>query len=122
MIISKVTNWDFINAFKNANRADNFSIESLNALYDYIDAMHYDDSEPHVLNVIELCCSYTEYTDKEYIEAFVTPEIISDLGYEYDTVEELIEGQLDNNIVNELWEHLCHSGILTDNYAIVGEG
>ena len=120
MVISKVTNWDFINVFKNADRAGNFSIESLNALYDYINCS-YDDSGPYTLDVIALCCSYTEYTHEDYIREFITPDIIIDLGYGYDAVYELIECRLENNIVSELWEHLDHHGIITDSYVIVSK-
>lgn len=46
------------------DRADNFSVPALNAMFDYLDDNDYDD-----LDVIELCCAYTEYANlAEYNE------------------------------------------------------
>jgi len=51
---------DFTRAFHDYGRADNFSYAGLRALFDYLE--DYEDScgEPLELDVIALCCDYTE--------------------------------------------------------------
>ena len=61
MIISNVTSYDFHNAF-NAMRPDDFSYDALEALYTYLDDVSDDIGEPLELDVIAICCDFTEYT------------------------------------------------------------
>ena len=55
---------DFVNAFEKL-RPDNFSYEGLEALYNYIENLEQDEGEEFELDVIALCCSYSEYKDLE---------------------------------------------------------
>ena len=50
----------------NAIRPNNFSYEGLEILYDYIDEMIPD----YDLDVIELCCDYSEASIKELIDSY----------------------------------------------------
>ena len=57
--------YDFISAFQNMNREDNFSYEGLGKLFEYlIDYEESCDTEIE-LDVIALCCDYTEYKNLE---------------------------------------------------------
>lgn len=60
MIIKTIdSKWEFQDEFKKMDRADNFSREGLNALFDYL-----DDSDQQIeLDVIALCCEFTEYAN-----------------------------------------------------------
>lgn len=52
---------DFIQAFDNYNRSDNFSYEGRKALFKYLEYLE-DDCEIKIeLDIIALCCEYTEY-------------------------------------------------------------
>ena len=51
----------FHNAFKSMERDNQFSFEGLNALYDYLEQYEDDTGEKVELDVIALCCEYTEY-------------------------------------------------------------
>jgi hypothetical protein len=72
---------EFSEAFRDMNREDNFSYEGLRALFDYI--TEYEDStgEEIELDVIALCCEFTEYEDLE--------EFQEDYGEEYESVEDI---------------------------------
>ena len=52
---------DFTNAFE-AMRPDNFSYEGLSVLYDYLLQFEVDTGEELELDVIALCCDYSEDT------------------------------------------------------------
>jgi len=55
-----VTLNDFRDAFANHNR-DNFSYEGLEAIYNWIEDIDKDSGTETELDVIGLCCEFTEY-------------------------------------------------------------
>ena len=59
--------YDFSDAFRKAGRADNFTYEGQRALFEYLEGYEEDTGEEIELDVIALCCEYTEY---ENIEEF----------------------------------------------------
>ena len=67
-----VTRSDFIDAFRNAGREDNFSYEGLCALYDWLEEL----GEEYELDVIALCCEFSEYSS--------ALECIEDAGYGFE--------------------------------------
>ena len=58
-----VSKSDFRDAFQKANRGNNFSYDGLGALYDFIEQMDGDCGTESELDVIALCCEFTEYED-----------------------------------------------------------
>lgn len=68
MIMQTVTQNDFHNAF-NAIRPDNFTYDGLNALYEYFDDYSNDMGEPFELDVIAICCDFSEYENFKEIKA-----------------------------------------------------
>lgn len=64
----------FRDEFHAMGRYENFSYEGLELLFDYLEELNPD----YELDVIELCCEYTESTPDEIVEAY---------GIEYDTDE-----------------------------------
>ena len=74
-----VNQTDFIDAFKKL-RPDNFSYEGLDALYNYIENLEQDTGEEFELDVIALCCSYSEYKDlEEYKQNYSSINSIKDI-------------------------------------------
>ena len=55
--------YDFRRAFVDYNRADQFSYDGLGALFDWLDELSADTGTPYELDVIALCCEFTEYSD-----------------------------------------------------------
>ena len=56
-----VTFTNFIDAFQDRNRNDNFSYEGKRALFDYLEEYEDSTGEETELDVIALCCDYNEY-------------------------------------------------------------
>jgi len=58
-MIIQVTKSVFIDSFRSAGRADQFSYQGLCALFEYLDDMDSDQSIE--LDVIALCCEFVEF-------------------------------------------------------------
>jgi len=52
---------DFVQAFRDYNREINFSREGLEALFDYLERLEEDTGKETELDVIALCCDFSEY-------------------------------------------------------------
>ena len=71
----------FCDAFQ--MRKENFSYEGKQALFDYLEQLEEDTGEEIELDVISLCCEYTEY---DCLEDFQT-----EYGKEYENLEAIEE-------------------------------
>ena len=60
-IIKELTFYDFVKAFENHNRENQFTRAGLSALYDYLEEYSEEIGEHFKLDVIGLCCEFTEY-------------------------------------------------------------
>lgn len=58
-----ITFCDFTDAFRDAGRADDFSYDALRVLFDYLEDFEDDTGEEYELDVVALCCDWTEYPD-----------------------------------------------------------
>lgn len=56
---------DFRDAFQKMGRGDDFSLEGLKALFDYFVEQEQATGEEMELDVIAICCDYTEYDNLE---------------------------------------------------------
>lgn len=63
-----INEYDFIKAFEEC-RPDNFSRDGLIALYAYLEEYEDDTGEEIELDVIALCCDFTEYDSLEEFQA-----------------------------------------------------
>ena len=54
---------DFEDAFRNHNRQDQFTYDGKKALYDWLKDLEDGQGEEIELDVIALCCEFTEYRD-----------------------------------------------------------
>jgi uncharacterized alpha/beta hydrolase family protein len=78
----------FVDAFHNMNRKENFSYDGLRALFDYLEEYEESTRKPYELDVIALCCEYTEY---ENLEAYLKECNPAVERKDYDTDEEYKE-------------------------------
>lgn len=60
----------FTDAFRNAGRKDQFSYEGLKALYEYLEQYEEDSQEEIELDVIALCCEYSEDTIQYHLDNY----------------------------------------------------
>ncbi len=78
-----VNQFDFIQAFNGMGRGEQFTRRGLYALYDYLTQYEEDTGETINLDVIALCCEYTEYENiaeynEQYGHNFTTQNEIAD--------------------------------------------
>ena len=75
-MIQTVNSFQFREAFRSMDRQNQFSYEGLGALFDYLEELDPDLE----LDVIALCCDYSEDTIAQIAEAY---------GIEVDSIDEL---------------------------------
>ena len=63
-----VSLYDFQDAFNNMNRSNNFSYEGIEALYNYINEVEEDCGNEVELDIIAICCEYTEYENLKELQ------------------------------------------------------
>ena len=68
-MIRTINEYDFIDAFRKMGREESFSYDGLVALYEYLEMLEDDLGQPIELDVIALCCEYTEYDNLEEFQA-----------------------------------------------------
>jgi len=96
MIYKLVSLSDFINEFNEYGRGDQFTHEALDAMYDLLEET--SGEQGFKLDVIGLCCEFTEYeSEEEAVEA-----------YNLETMKELEEHTLVLSLKN--------GGVLLQNY------
>lgn len=89
----------FRHAFQNMGRGEQFSYEALGLLFDYLTECETGSDTEFELDVIGLCCDYSENT---------ADEIISSYG-------------LDDSGMNETEKHALVSDYLNENTFLIGE-
>lgn len=74
-IVQTVNFSSFCDAFVRMDRTNNFSYEAKQALFDYLENMSEETGEDFELDIIALCCEYSEASASEIIESFDLHEI-----------------------------------------------
>lgn len=75
--------FDFTDTFKQCGRKDQFSYAGLRALFDYLEDLEEQCDMEIELDVIALCCDYTEYRSLEDFQA--------DYGNEYEEMDDIMD-------------------------------
>lgn len=78
---TEINQSSFIDAFRSCGRAEQFTYDGLVSLYDYLEEYEDSTGEKVELDVIALCCDFTEYADlsafqSEYNEGYESIEDI----------------------------------------------
>ena len=100
MIYQTVTESDFVRAFDEANRSANFTIMARRELFDWYNELSESMDDAYELDVIGICCEWSEYTAEELIEQY---------GYLVDFPD---GGTLDNDEFDDLVLELEDRGYL----------
>ena len=87
-----VTIHAFRSAFEN-QRPDQFSYEALNALFNYFEGYELETGEEIELDVIAICCEYTEDTTTSIADAYS----IDIEGLDEDEADDLVQEYLQEN-------------------------
>jgi hypothetical protein len=78
-MFTQVSFSDFQDAFRNHDRQEQFSYDGKKALFDYLEEYEQSTDQPVELDVIALCCEYTEYDN------------LADFKAEYETYADKIQ-------------------------------
>jgi hypothetical protein len=83
-----INEYQFRDAFHKMGRGEQFSYDGLTALYDYLEQYEDDTGQEIELDVIALCCDFTEYDS--------LAEFREDYGEDYETIEDI---QYDTSVI-----------------------
>lgn len=103
-MFTRVTLSDFRDAFRAAGRKDQFSYDGLRVIFDYMEELEDSIGESIELDVVAICCDYSEMTPEEIIEAYSIPYDAAEDDL-WDTVRDFLEdctiivGETDDTIV-----------------------
>ena len=81
-----INEYQFEQAFVKAGRGEQFSREALKALFEYIEEYEDSTGEEIELDVIGLCCEFTEYEDLEEFQSAYSDEYQTIEDIEYHTI------------------------------------
>lgn len=59
-IVQTLTKSDFVQAFKQSSRKDQFSYEALEAIFEYLEDYSNDSGENVELDIVSICCDWNE--------------------------------------------------------------
>ena len=80
-MIDTITKYSFQDAFHKMGREDQFSYKGLDALFDYFEMLEEDTDQKIELDVIAICCEYSEYENlKDFQDNY---------GDEYESLEDI---------------------------------
>jgi hypothetical protein len=94
-----ISKYDFERAFVDADRKENFSYEALGLLFDYFESYEEETGEEIELDVIAICCEYSEDNPDDIIS-----------NYSID-----VEGMDDDEKIEAVRDYL------SDNTTLIGE-
>lgn len=94
-IIQTVSLHEFRQAFVDAGRKDQFSYKGLAILFDYLEELSDDIGEPIELDVIALCCEYSEDHYSDIADYYGID--LSEANEDEDAELEIVLNYLENN-------------------------
>ena len=91
---------DFVTAFRDYGRADQFSEDALSLLFDYLEQIEVETGQKIELDVIALCCEYSEDTVAELAADH-------DITLDEDDVADLDEDERADALMGAVVKYLC---------------
>ena len=85
MLFKKVEFEDFLEEFERHERQDQFSYEGKRALFAFLDELGEDTGQDIELDIINICCNFTEY---DSLEDFNIDYGYS-IGHNMDSIEDI---------------------------------
>ena len=70
MIYEEISKSKFLQMFKKSDRKDQFTRPALSKLYDYLIELTEGIDEDLEMDIIALCCEWTEYDDDELVNTY----------------------------------------------------
>lgn len=88
-----IDKYDFRREFEEFRRKENFSYAGLDTLFAYLEEVEQDCGKEFELDVIAICCEYTEYDEEE---------LISQYGHKLDREEDQDDDEYLEALLDEL--------------------
>ena len=82
-----ISEYEFRQAFKDMDR-DNYSYDGYTALYEFLDEICSSDDKGFELDVIAICCDFTEYENLKEFQSEYYDDVAGD---KFETIEEIEE-------------------------------
>ena len=107
----EITFTEFSQAFYTMNREDNFSHDALKALFDFYESLEDDTGEGFELDVIAICCDWSEmHIDDAADDYRINVDIYDDDNERHEYIKETLENNAmvivvggDNVLVESHW-------------------
>lgn len=112
-MIEQVTFNTFRDRFRQYDRLENFSYEGAEALFNYLEELEEDLGTPIELDVIALCCDYSEYDEKEFIDAYGYL-LEKEEGQDDETYLEALEDEVESNA--PMFIRLDNGGYIVEHF------
>ena len=97
MLVTTIDNaYQLEQLFRECGRENHFSHEGFNALYDYLDEYSDEVGEDFKVDVIGLCCDFTEYSGWE--------ELYNNYSYSYNNESKTFEELEENDELDDFKE------------------
>lgn len=87
----------FQDAFDKMGRQNNFSYEGLEVLFDYLEEYSDATGEPVELDVIALCCDYSEDSIQDIIDNYSID--VSEADVDEDEIKDIVREHLNDNTI-----------------------
>lgn len=96
-IVQAINFSQFCDAFQRAGRENNFSYEGKRILFDYLEELSDDAGKPYELDVIALCCGYSEDTIENIISNYDID--VSEADGDEDRIAEIVKDYISDHAV-----------------------
>ena len=111
MLVTTIDNgYQLEQLFRECGRENHFSYEGFNAFYDYLDEYSDEVGEDFKVDVIALCCDFTEYSGWE--------ELYNNYSYSYNNESKTFEELEDDGVLDSFkeWVQDMNTVIEVTNY------
>lgn len=114
----------FCDMFIDYDRESNFSSEGLGLLFDYLEQLEEDTGHEMELDVIALCCDYSELTLQEFAREYrlettcEEPVDVDDVGNTISITHSLSDEELKEAIEEYISENTTLVGFTSDNTVV----
>ena len=90
-IVQTINFSSFCDAFVRQHRADNFSYDAKKAIFDYLEELSNNDGNNFELDIIAICCEYTEMQAEDVLDGYPALVFSHELQEEDEDQEDYIE-------------------------------
>ncbi len=94
-IVQTINIYQFREAFQQMGRQGNFSYKGMEILFDYLEELSDATGEPVELDVVALCCEYSEDSIEEIIDNYRID--VSEAEGDEDEIKEIVREYLNDN-------------------------